>query len=71
MAEILNRLSTIQNTPTVAVENAKSVPSQDPEKERLSELEKQVSEMTQKRIDHLEKIQEQQMHWQVSYQIPM
>ena len=58
MALILERLSVIQSGQTVGVAGEQSGP-------RVVELERQLADLTHQRLDYLEKMQQQQIDWQV------
>jgi predicted nucleic acid-binding Zn-ribbon protein len=58
MAEVLERLAAIQAAPV----------QDEDSKRRIFELEAQVSELNKRRVDAIERMQQQQIHWQVGIQ---
>lgn len=56
LAQVLERLAHIQSSP---IQNDES-------KQRIMELEMQVADLTNRRLDSLEQMQQQQMQWQVT-----
>ncbi|XP_053401553.1 protein TALPID3-like isoform X2 [Mercenaria mercenaria] len=58
MAEVLARINELQSGPTQKASMSES------DQERVRQLEKQIADMTDKRIDYMERLQEQQMAMQ-------
>lgn len=63
MAEVLARISELQGTGAQKTEGVGS--RSEHESERIRQLELQVADMTEKRIEHMERLHEQQIAMQV------
>ena len=59
MADVLAKLSGVHQTAS----RRESLTSAD--RERIGELERQLKDLTQKRLDYVEKMQQQHAEWQV------
>lgn len=65
MAAILEKMAELQSSGQPLTH-----PEVDYKSQRMLELERQVSQMTEQRIGHLEKLQENQLQMQVGVRLP-